>query len=328
VTALDQQLMIVDESTYGTIATPIKTFEFNSEGIEEMEGRTEGDPLRVGTFFKRDDRWTPFFDYAAGPIQLDVLTKGFGYWLKHMLGAVATTGPVETTVYTHTGTVADLFGKSFTAQFNRPFYPSGTAQQFAYLGGKITKWGISNSVNGNLVLDLNTFFNGVDTATALASASYPASMEPLTWAGGILSIAGSNYDITDFACSVDNGLDIERGFIRANTARKEPGSGGRRSGEFSLSSDFDSMTQRNRAHTVTRAGALAQIIATWNGPTLLGSTLFPQLKITIPAVRFDKWKGAADGPTGIKQELSGVIHFPTAGTSPVTIAYASADVTP
>ena len=91
------------------------------------------------------------------------------------------------------------------------------------------------------------------------------------------------------------------------------------------------MTQRNRAHagsaaTPTRAGALAAITAVWNGPTLLGSTLYPRLTVTIPAARFDEWKGATEGTDAIQQELSGVVRFD--GTnSPVTIAYNSADST-
>jgi hypothetical protein len=324
--ALDHQLGIVDEVTYGTAVTVTKFFEYNSESITETEGRTEGDPLRTGTFFKRSDRFTPYFAGAAGTVQLDVMTKGFGYLLKHMLGSVATTGPVETSVYTHTGTVGELIGDMFTLQVNRPFHPAGTNQAFTYSGGKITKWTLSNAVDGNLVCDLECDFQTVSDAIALATAVYPTSMENLTWAGGVVSIGGSNYDITEFSCSFDNAAAVDRRFIRANTLKKEP-TNGRRMGEFSLSADFDSMTQRNRAHATTRSAALAQIIATWNGPTLLGSSLFPQLKVTIPAARFDSWTGATDGPTGISQTLSGVVRY-DGSASPISLAYATADVTP
>lgn len=324
--ALDQQIGIVDESTYGTLVTPTKFFEFNQEAITETESRTEGDPLRVGTFVKRSDRFTPYFGGAAGSLQMDVMTKGFGYWLKHMLGQVATAGPVETSVYTHTGTFADLIGKSFTLQASRPFHPSGTVQPFAYLGGKVTKWQLSNSVDGNLVADLDLDFQNVDTATALASASYPTAMENLTWAGGVVTVGGAAFDITEFSVEGDNGLDTGRRQIRGNTLKKEP-TGGRREVAWSMKADFQGMTQRALAHATTRAGTLAQIVATWNGPTLLGSTLFPKLVVTIPAARFDKWKAANDKPVGLDQELSGVGLFD--GTlSPATIAYSSADVTP
>lgn len=325
-TAIDHQIGFVDESVYGTAVTVTRFFEFNSESIEETEGRTEGDPLRVGTYVKRSDRFTPYFSGAAGNVQFDVLTKGFGFFLKHMTGAVATTGPAETTAYTHTATMGDLFGKFFTCQVGRPLHPSGTVQPFTYTGGKVTEWTFSNSVDGNLVLDLGLDFQQVATATALATASYPTGMDNLTWAGGTVTIGGTQVDVTDISIKGSNGLNVDRRYISGSTNKKEPTSG-RREIEFSLSADFDSLTQRNRAHATTKSGALAQIVATWVGPTLLGSTIYPTLQITLPAARFDAWKGAAEGPDAISQELSGAVRYD--GTnSAATIVYKSADTTP
>lgn len=324
---LDHQLgLSTNEVTYGTPVTPVTRFmEYNSEGIEESEGRTEGDPLRVGTLVKRSDRFTPWFSGAGGSLQLDVMSKGFGYWLQHMLGTAVTTGPAETTVYTHTGTMGETFGKSFTLQVNRPFNPAGTNQAFTYSGGKVTEWTLSNSVDGNLVCDLGLDFQNVADSIGLATASYPASMDNLTWAGAVINIGGSNYDVTEFSVKGSNGLNLERRQLRGNTLKKEPTSG-RRDVEWSLSADFDSMAQRTRAHSSTRAGALAAIVATWTGPTLLGTTLYPSLQVTIPAGRFDKWTGATAGPEAISQTLSGVGRY-DGSASPVTIVYKSADVT-
>lgn len=321
---LDHQLMLVDEVTYGTAVVTTRTFEFNTEGIEEQEGRTVGKPMRTG-WVERNDRFTPWYAGAAGPVQLDVLTKGFGILLKHMLGQVSTTGPSETTVYTHTATMADLLGKSMTLQINRPLHPTGTSQAFTFRGTKVTEWTLSNSVDGNLVLDLGLDAQISDSAIALAAAAYPTGMEPLSWAGGVITIGGTPFDVTEFSLKGNNNLAVDRRFIRGNTDKKEP-TGGRRTVEFSLSADFDSMTQRNRAHATTRAAALAAVTAKWSGPTLLGSTIFPNLLVTLPAVRFDKWKAAVADDNGITQELSGTITF-DGSASPVTMAYQSADTT-
>jgi hypothetical protein len=324
--AMDHQCGFFDESTYGTSGTPTRFFEYDSESISEVEGRTEGDPLRVGSGFIRSDRSTPYFAGASGDLEMAVLTKGFGFFLKHMMGAVATTGPAETTVYTHTGTEGNLLGKSLTMQLNRPFHPTGTNQPFLYKGGKITDWELSNSVDENLMLKLGLDFQQVDTVTALATASYPATMDNFTWAGGVVEIGGSSYDITEFALKVDNGLKTDRRQIRGNTDKKEPTSS-RRKAEFAIKADFDSMTQRNRAHATTRAATLAQIVATWTGPTLLGSTIYPTFQVTIPAARFDEWKGATEGTEAIEQELKGEVRF-DGSASPVTVVYKSADTTP
>jgi hypothetical protein len=323
--AMDHQLGVVDEVTYGTPVTVSRFFEYESENISETYGRTEGDPLRVGSGFVRNDRFTPYIGGAAGTVQMTAMTKGFGFWLKHMMGQVATTGPAETTVYTHTGSEATLLGDSFTCQVNRPFHPSGTNQAFTYSGGKIAKWTLSNSVEGNLLLDLDMDFQTWDTAVALATASYPSSMEPFSWVGGFVTIGGSNYDVTEFSLEVDNGLDVDRRQIRANPLKKEP-TASRRSASFSMTADFDSLTNRNRAASVTRAGALAAVTGVWRGPTLLGSTIYPEFSVSIAAARFDEWSGATEGTDAISQELSGVVRY-DGTTSPIVVTYKSADTT-
>jgi hypothetical protein len=313
--ALDHQLGVVDETTYGTAVTVSRFFEYNSESIEETEGRTEGDPLRSGSHVIRNDRFTPYFSGAAGAIQLDVMSKGFGFWLKHMLGAVATTGLGP---YTHTGTVADLYGDFFTAQVNKPFHPSGTNQAFTYSGGKVASWTLSNSVDANLLVDLECDFQNVATNVALAAASYPASMDNLTWAGGVVTIGGSAYDVTEFSVSCNNGLDVDRRQIRANTLKKEP-TAGRREIEFSISADFDSLTQRNRAHASVRADALATLSGKWTFGTA-------SLEVSIPAGRFDGWSAPTSGPEAITQTLTGVGRW-NGTDSPVSLIYVSDDAT-
>ncbi len=322
--ALDQQVMFGTESVYGTLTTPTRAYEFNSESIEDSFGRTEGDPLRVGTFVKRSDRFTPYYEGAAGAIEMDVMTKGFGYFLKHMLGQVATSGPAETNVYTHTGTMADLYGSSFTCQVGRPFHPSGTVQPFTFRGGKVTEWELANSVEDNLVLTLTTDFQQVDTTTGLATAAYPANMENLTWVGGTITVGGTQVDVTEFSVSGNNGLNTDRRYIKGGSDKKEP-VGGRREIAFSLTADFDSLAQRARAASATAAGAVAVIVAKWEGPTLLGTTIKPSLQVNITAPRFDTWQAANSGPEGIMQQLSGVGLY-DGSSSPLSIVYKSGDI--
>lgn len=322
---LDHQLMIGAESTYGTAVTPSRTYEFNSEGIEESYGRVESEALRVGQYASRSDRWTPYFAGAAGSIEMDVLTKGFGLWFHHMLGGLSTSAAGVDGEYTHTATIADLYGKSLTAQINRPFNPSGTNQPFTYRGGKVTEWELSNSVEGNLVLSVGMDFQQVATDTALAAAAYPASMENFTWAGGEITIGGVAYPVTEFSVSCNNNLNVDRRFIQADANKKEPVAG-KREIAFSLSADFDSLTQRNRAASATRAGALAEIVGRWVGPSVIGGTTYPEVTVTMPAGRFDEWSGSVEGPEAITQELSGVGLYD--GTnSAVTIEYVSTDAT-
>lgn len=325
--ALDHQLGIVDESTYGTPVVVTKFFEYNDENIDVQTARTEGDPLIKSTYFKRYDRFTPYVQGASGPVDLDVMSKGFGYWLKHMFGGVATTGPTETSVYTHTSSETDLYGKFFTTQVNKMFHPAGTAQAYTFGGCKITEWELKNSVDENLVCSLSIDSQNASTAVALATASYPASMENLTWAGGTVTIGGSSVAVSEISVKVSNNLDTGRRFIQGSTLKKEP-TGGRRECTFSIKCDFESLTQYNRVVSTTRSGALAAISATWSAPTLLGSTIYPNLKLDIAQARFDdiSWDGAgAEGATS--QTLSGVGLYDGTNNT-VKITYQSADVTP
>ena len=323
--AQDFQVMFADESTWNTPVTPTRTFEYESEGIDEDYGRTEGAPLRRGTAFPRNDRFVPYLGGASGSLQLAVMTKGFGYFNRHLMGTNTTTGPTETTVYTHTGTEGSLLGDSFTMQLNRPFHPAGTDQPFTYSGGKVVEWTVSNSVEGNLLLDLGLDFASVATATALATAAYPTNMDPLSWAGGTITFGGTQVDLDDISIGVKNGNMVDRRKIRGNTEKKEQTTG-RREASFSLKCDFESLVQRNRAAATARAGALAAIVATWKGPTLLGSTIYPEFTVNIAAARFDEWKAATTDYDGIQQELSGAVVWD--GTnSPVQVVYKSADVT-
>lgn len=323
---MDHQLGVKDESEYATAVTVDRFFEYDSESITDDFRRTEGDPLRAGgEGVIRSDRFLPYYGGASGTVSMTMLTKGFGWWLKHMLGSSATTGPSEETVYTHTGTLGSLQGDSFTLQVNRPFNPSGTNQAFTYAGGKITEWTISNSVEETLLLEVNCDFAAVATGTSLASASYPTGMAPFTWAGGVVSIGGSEFDLTEFSVTCNNGMNVDRRQIRGNTQKKEPTTA-RREISFSLSADFESLTQRNRAAATSASGAVAAISAVWNGPTLLGDTIYPQVTVSIPAARFDTWEAAATGPEAITQTLSGVARW-NGSDSAISVVYKSADST-
>lgn len=324
--SLQTQLGMADESTYGTIVTPTKFFEFNSENVQAVRGRVESAGMRSGSRALRSDRFVPTDGGAAGPVAFEVLSKGFGIWLKHALGAIATSGPTDS-MYTHTATVADLLGKFFTMQINRPFHPSGTNQPFTYSGGKIASFELANAVDGLLMFTPVYDFAAESTATGLASASYPATTQPLSWAGGVVSVGGSNLDVTDFKVTVDNGLKLDRHYLRGNTQKKEPVEAAWRQISWELTCDFVDLTQYNRFVSATAAGALAQIIGTWTGPVLGGVSTYPSLTCTMPACRFDGDTPNVSDPGPLSTKLKGKALFD--GTnSPITLAYATADATP
>lgn len=317
----DFQFGVKKESSFGTPVTVDRFFEYSGDvmPVRPIPGRTEGTPLRVGSRARRASRVVPYTDHCEGTVELDVMSKGFGFWLEHMLPSVATTGAGP---YTHTATEGTsssaLVGKSFTAQFNAPLHPAGTNQPMTFAGGKIPSWTLGCDVDGMLVLSLDLWFASFATDTALATASYPSSMKNFAWSHGVVSVGGSAFDITSFSVEVNQGGQTDRKQIRGNSAPKEP-TPGRLEISWSLEADFDSLTQFNRVHDTDVADLSAAIVATFTNGTDI-------IAVTIPSARFDEFDFSGE-EFGLAQSLSGVGEYD--GTnSPITIAYTTADSTP
>lgn len=318
--AHDFQFGAVDEVTFNTpvVVSRFAEYSNNPTAVRGIAGRTEGNPLRVGSRARRQSRAIPYFDHAEGSIEFDVMNKGFGFWLKHLLPNVVTTG-VGPFVHTATeGGSSASIGKSFTAQLNYPLHPAGTNQAITWSGGKVPKWTLANDVDGMLTMSMDVWFASQTTATALAAASYPASMSNFAWSHGVVQVGGSSFDVTAVSIEVDQGMDLERGQIRGNTAKKEP-TPGQLGVSWSLTADFDSLTQFNRVHATTIANMSASIVGTWtNGVDII--------KATIPGARFDDFNFGGEAG-GIMQELSGVGEY-NGTDSPITLEYTTSDAAP
>lgn len=316
------QIGFVDEVTYDTPVAVTKFFEFTKEGIEGKYERIDSKALRAGTRVLRSDRFQVNPKGASGSVEFEVLNKGFGFFLKHMLGTVDTTG---TGPYVHTGTVGSLTGDFFTCQVGRTMVGTETATPFTYSGGKVTSWELSNSVDGILTLALNMDFateaySGAG-ALSLQAASYPASAELFTFTGGTIQIAGTEVHVKDISIKGDNGLDTERYFLRSSTKKKEPLEKDQRKYEFDLTLDYLDTTQYARVASATAAGAVATLSATWTSP---GGQI---VAVSATAARFDAGTPQVEGADLLEQKLSGML-LDTGSGSPVTIAYTTSDVTP
>lgn len=327
--ALDTQFSVKDETVFGTPVTTDRFFEYNSESVEPVIERIQSTALRASTRVPRSDRFAVNRKGAAGTVEMDVLTKGFGWWLKHLLGAVATTGPSADGAYTHTGTVASLTGDFFTSQFNKPFNPSGAPQPWTFHGCKVPSWALRNSVDGMLVLAVTIDAEDFDTSTSLATASYPTAMENISFVGGTVGIAGSEPTglVTDVELTVDNALKTDRYGIRGSSLKREPIEQGMRDIGLSMTMEYASLTEFNRFASATAVGALAQAVLTWEGPTLIAGATKPKLVVTLPAFRTDGGAPTVQGPEGIMVTVAGkALADPAAGA--ISAAYTSVDATP
>jgi Phage tail tube protein len=321
------QLGVKAEATYNTGVTVDRFFEFNSESIAVEVGRVESTGLRAGTRAMRSDRRVPYIMGASGSVDIDVLSKGFGFWLDQALGTVATTGPAETTVYTHTGTVGSLTGKFFTAQVGVPQVGGSTITPKTATGGKVKSFELSCATGEALKFSADLDFANIEHSTSLATASYPESAELLTFVGGSVTVGGTSVAVKKFSVKVDNGLATDRRFLRASATKKEPVEAGVRKIDVELGLDFESTAHQDRILSATAAGAQAAVVLTCAGLTTIGSTLKPTVTVTIPVVMFDGDTPTVGGPDMVEQTVKGVGLYD--GTnSPLTIAYKTLDTTP
>lgn len=325
---LATQLGYKKESVYGT-AVVVDTFhDYETESINPVVERYDSPALRT-TRGPRDDRFFPWVAGYDGTIRLPVMTKGFGFWLEFLTGGdAATTGPTETSVYTHTANIGSLCDDSFTLQIDKPLGVCGDDDQaFTYAGCKVSQWTLSQEAGGVLVAELDIMAQTGTTATAKASATYVTGLEFIPWTSTSLTIGGTSVPVKSWSVQCNNQLE-DRRLINGTAFRAKPVENAYRDITFSCTCDFEALaTIYNRVVSATVAGTLAQVVITANGPTLLGTTLYPGLTITMPSVRFDEGFPNVQGPGMIEISASGKALVNTSGVQ-CTLAYRTSQATP
>jgi hypothetical protein len=318
------------ESVYGTAVAPTKFFEITKEDVKGMYSRQQASALSAA-FVDRSDRFAVAHKGASGSVDVEVLSKGFGNWLRFLTGTKLTTGPLETTAYTHTATVGELYGASFTTQIGRATLP-GVLKPWTYEGGKVTDFAFSNQVDQTLSCSIGLDFeteSQPDTPAGvyvLATNIPVVGAEVLAWQGGTITIAGVTSDISEFSVKCDNSLNVDRFYINSAASKKEPNQDGKRPITFSFKTPYVDNGFWKKVNSATNAGSFGTISAIWSGLTLLGTTIYPSFKIDIPVARFDEGGPTVDGPGAIDQTFTGVGLYD--GTnSGITLTYVSGDVT-
>jgi hypothetical protein len=321
---------IGSEVTYGTAVNTTKYFEITKEDIKGSYSRQQAAALSA-SYVDRSDRYAIAKKGASGSVDIEVLSKGFGHWLRFMMGTVNTTGPAETSAYTHTGTIGSLYGDAFTAQVGRATL-DGTIKPWTYEGGKVTDFSFSNQVDQTLQCSIGMDFEAESSpdsptgAYALQTATNVAGAEVLAWQGGTITVGGSTIDISEINVKCDNALNVDRFYINSAASKKEPTQDGKRAITWSFKTPYTDNTFWKKVSTATASGANAQIVATWSGLTLLGTTIYPSLTLTIPVARFDEGGPVVDGPGMLDTTFTGVGLYD--GTnSALTVAYVSGDTT-
>lgn len=330
--SIDTQWMVKEEVTYGTPLTPTKASPLISEVLKTNVLKLESAARRSGQQFQRADASLPTYINSKGDVVLPCNNRLLGIYLKHMLGAIATSGPADTAAYTHTATVATLAGLGLTAQTNRSFYGTGVAQAFTWAGVKITGWAIEVNVQGEMILTLTVNADSETTATALASASYPSDLELLSWAApnSGLTIAGVAIPATAWKLSGSNSLLEDSS--RFGNSQVEPIANNYRDIDFAFTGDFKDLSFYNLFTASTNPGQYPGspgIVFKIEAPSLItgAAATKPSLTLTLPEPRVDDCTIPNADMSPNMQQVSGKIRAAASG-SPITAAYVTGDATP
>lgn len=296
------------EAVYGTGVVVDKFLPFVSEGIKQDIARMKSRGLRAGRI--ANFQWKPGTRKIAGGVNLELPNVNVAPLLKHIFGAVTTTGAGP---YTHTFTPGDLSGLSFTSQIGRPDL-AGTVNPFTYTGCKVAGAEFACSAGEIASLNLDLSAQAESTATGLAVATYPASWAPFVFTEGTLTIAGSAVNVKSASVKVDNNMAADR-FRLGSAAIKEQFRNGMANYTGTVAADFESLTAYNRFVNGTES---ALVLAFNNGSQSLTITC---------NVEFDGDTPTVGGPDLLDQPLPFTCTSATSDAAAIQAVLVNTDVT-
>jgi hypothetical protein len=338
-TGLDAQLGCKTESVVGTKATPVtQFFTFNSASLSFDPSYIEGSGIVAGQRFKDVGQVGIARKSAGGSIEIPVMVKGFGWWLKHLIGSTANPASDGTLAYKQIHTPGAMRGLSFTAQVGKPEANTGTVRPTTYNGCKITDWQLEFKDNENTTLSMTVDAWDEDTATALAAASYLTGNQSFNFAhvnafkiggtpsttGGETSIAGGSAVapvITSLTLAGKYKLAADRYGLGNAGVKKEQ-----------LETDFVELTGSFEGEYDTtwdnpfKAGTTTAFQITSTGPEIESGKPY-LLDVIIPAAKITKAPADVSGPgiVAVKGEFSVYNPGLADGTPPLQVKLRSTD---
>lgn len=293
------QFGMAAETTYGTMVTPTRFLEFNSESLKADFTQLESKGIGSGRFL-RPGRHKTYIKGASGSVEFDLMTKGFGLPLKMALGANTVAQQAASSEYLHTiqPDALGLQGLFFTAQVGRPDV-SGTSRPFNYEGCKVLDWELRGGVDEYVRLVLNLDAETEQTSTALAVASYASGAIPFDFAQGSWTLNGAPISIRSFSIKGVSAMQTDRRSI--GNGKREPLPNGEYTVTGELGFEFESLAR----HTALVAGTdQADLVGTYNTgvaiPSGVGNFRFV---VSTKALFYSDGQPAIGGPDVLMESL-------------------------
>ena len=316
-TQQDAQIGLAAESTYGVGVTPTAFPEFTEEDLDYTPEYVQGAGMRVGKRMDRGDRRSVGKISVGGSFTVESYTKGLGKLFQAALGTGTSTliaGTAYQQVFTPTTTD---YLSSYTIQKGLPTLGGGAASPQTYTGMVCSGFEAS-FVNGGIpTFKFNWAGKNVTTATALATAAYPANTKLLTFVNASLSIGGSITPPTTNALAVagtnsvnvreadftwDNALDEEGYTFGSGGTRARPPALGLRTGTGSITAEYTSEILRDAFVAQTPLNLVLTYALTGAGNLISGSS-YPTIQFVIPQLYLEGEMPKTSGGEVVTQSI-------------------------
>lgn len=324
---LAAQIGFAAESTYGTYVAPTRFLEFNKADLKKVKNTVQGGGLAAGRFAQLGSRRAVTSEAAAGSVEMEVINKGFGLLLAHLLGSSATAVQQGgSTAYLQAHTLGDNFGKSLTTQVGVPDL-TGTVRPYTYKGCKLTGAEFSCKVDELLTASFDVDGRQTSEVESLATASLTSGVAPFHFAqmtvklgtyGSEASVSG----VKGFSLKFERGMATDRFYAAAAGLKAEPVMN-----EFvKVSGSFD-VDLVNKADFADRfaSDSSTSLVIEFVGP-LIASTYYQTFRIKVPMIFFDGDTPTVEGPDVVSGGYSFVGQYDGIN-SLIAIDYISTDTT-
>lgn len=337
-TQLDTQIGFKKETTFGEFITPDKFAEFLTEDLDRQPSYAQSASQRPGAIVDRADRRVLVKDEYGGSFTVEGTVKGLGALFEAAFGSGSSNAvPAASGAYQQLFTpVTTDYLPSYTIQKGIPTLGGGAAQPHAFLGCVCSGFELNATNAAVPTLKFNFLGKDLDTATALATASYPAANELLSFTGGSIKIGGTVVVPTTTALASggtdaanvrevnftwDNGLDSNGFNLGGGGKRSRKPALGKRTGSGTLTVEYTANTLRDAYLAQT---SLALVLE-FEYPVALDTGVYPTLQLVLPVIQLEGDLPKANGTDVITQSIGFTLLDGGVAGAPIYVAIVTAE---
>jgi hypothetical protein len=281
---MDQHVTVGVESTYGTAQlSTVRSYEAKADTFSRDVEYIQSVGFRRDLQTIRSDRDDTVSLGATGSLEFDLLNKGAGLLLQHILGTTSGPTQIASTSAYKTSLSANDIGPagSYTIQMGR-VDSGGTMRPFTYEGCVATGFNISQDLGSNLSMTIDFDAENEQVSSGEATPSYPSSADPFNYTDCVIAIDGTaTTNFTSFSLEGDLGMRVDRRFLAGSSTKAQPKRTNVPSYTGTIEAEFKNLDDYNKFVNGTTFG----INASWNGANIEGAYNY-EFVISLPTCKF------------------------------------------